>query len=218
MWSVGNMNPSLSNILSITLLLVIHLSHTTNGSQHRRSIKAIEIISYDTDTSITPKSLSDLSANPVVIDVELGESIDNQMIYLVIEEDDKRDYKIEEQYETTMSVSAEGPHMDLIDWKHHLSDWKEIPQIGKHRFLTLKLNESESRMFPKVNQREIYSAVKERVTEDSAWALEKARLCKGPNTFPCYVSVSRVSLRISVKENNKWELVNQIDFHIPMGC
>lgn len=52
-----------------------------------------------------------------VIDLDLAESIDGQEITLNFP-DDLVHYRILQRYRTSMSISAEGPHLDLIDWRH----------------------------------------------------------------------------------------------------
>ena len=149
------------------------------------------------------------------IDLELGESIENQLVYLH-SPDQKLDYKIEQQFETSMAIGDEGPHYDMTHWKHYTSPWTEITRVSHTRFVTSKLSEADNSRFPNVTRDEIVSAFK-KDGADNRW-LDLARSCAGPNGGPCYVSVNRISLRISVKEENKWKPVHTLNFSIPMGC
>lgn len=185
------------------------------SANHPKNLAAIEIIRYDSELPTTETKIENLSAEEVDFDLDLSESIENQMIALNTYPNDLREFKVEQQFETSMTISNEGPHMDLIDWKHYTSDWQEIKRIEGNKFLTSKISESDSIRFPKVTSKEIYKEVLK--GGDRKWA-EYARSCKSPNDYPCSVSVSRISFRIMAKEYGQWNVIHRINFMIPMGC
>lgn len=180
-----------------------------------RYLEAIEIVRYDPEIEVAETKIEDLSDKSIDFDLDLSHSIENQIIALHSYPNDSREFKIEQQFETSMSVSDEGPHLDLTDWKHYTSDWKEIKRLEGNRFLTSKISESDYERFPKVTNKEIYQAI----LKDSGkrWA-NYARSCKTPNDAPCLVSVSRISFRIKAKENGKWNIIHKINVIVPMGC
>jgi len=135
---------------------------------------------------------------------------------------DGREFRVEQRYETSLTLMNEGPHMDLLDWKHYISEWEEVESSNG---LTFVLKEVSSAEFPAVTPAEIIEAVR---AESEKWSkqgydvgerwIDLARQCKGPTTYPCGVSVSKITLRIRVKESDSWKDIQTIEFRIPMGC
>ena len=194
-------------------------------TQPPKYLKAIEIVSHDEEYALveTPSLFEDLSAETITVDLALGESIEGQHILLhVMPGFEAHELKIEQRFETSVTVMDEGPHVDLTEWKHYRSKWQEIRKVAKNKFLTSDVGEEGYTKFPKVTSEEIYKAVlKETKGWDAAdrkWWLGQARKCKGPNDDPCAVSVSKISFRIKVREGGEWKVVKLMEFLVPMGC
>lgn len=149
------------------------------------------------------------------IDVGLGAGIDGKPVNLYLSPGETREFKVEQQYENSMTISDEGPHLDLTDWKHFTSEWTPLESIGQNKFRSLTLEERDRARFPKVTQAEIYSAVLKR--GGKRWA-ELAKTCKGPDDGWCIVTTSRISFRISALTGGNWVVVHQVDLNMPMGC
>lgn len=117
----------------------------------------------------------------------------------------------------------EGPHVDLVDWKHHQSKWNNVEPIGKLSFVSQEFSSDE---FPSVTNQEIVAAVTETLkklahTDEYLEAAEWIRLanqCASPTKYPCGVSVSKVRLRISVNLMGEWVPIQTIEMIVPMGC
>ena len=105
-----------------------------------RHLAAIEIQRFDPEFEVEETKIEDLSSKPINFDLDLSHSIENQIIVLHPFLNDAREFKIEQQFETSMSVSDEGPHIDLTDWRHYTSDWQEIKKLEGNRFLTSKIS------------------------------------------------------------------------------
>lgn len=177
-------------------------------------LSAIEIARHDDTYPIAQRTFKNLSEHPIYVDLDLGESIENQIILLRGASPDL-EFKIEQQFETSLTVMDEGPHLDLTDWKHYRSEWREIKKLDDNKFLALKLSEADSSRFPKVSMREIYREVSRR--GDDKWA-KLARSAKTVNDYPLGVGVSKISLRIKVREDKQWRVIKRLEFIIPMGC
>ncbi len=134
----------------------------------------------------------------------------------------KAKFRIEQQYETSLSLMREGPHLDLSNWKHHVSSWDTLEETETNTFLSKEVSSSE---LPDVSNAEIVSGVKAELAKWSAqgyslggdWA-ELAKKCKSPKDDPCGVSISQVRLKISVKDGNDWKAIQIIKLIVPMGC
>ncbi len=177
-----------------------------------KNLAAVEIRRFDPESEISETRF--IPGRVTRFDLELGESIENQLILLHPKAGDGRELRVEQQFETSMAIGDEGPHFDLTDWRHYTSPWKAIAQIDENRFLTARIKEPHQ--FPKFSAREVYEALKKRGA-DRRW-LELSEECDGVDASPCYVSISRISFRISAMENGKWEEIHRLDFLIPMGC
>lgn len=186
-----------------------------SSPQKSRYLEAVEMVRFDPEFEGPEIKFEGISAIPIDFDLDLSQTIENQIIALHPYPNDSREFKIEQQFETSMSVSDEGPHLDLTDWKHYTSDWQEIKKLEGNRFLTSKISESDYERFPKVTSKEIYNAVLKR--SGKRWA-DYVRSCKTPTDAPCLVSVSRISFRIKAKENGKWNVIHKLNVSIPMGC
>ena len=176
---------------------------------------AIEIAPNDDENEIAPRSFKNLSAHPIYVDLGLGESIDNRVVIRLRGAAPHYEFKIEQQYETSLTVSNEGPHLDLSDWKHYRSEWREIKKLGDSEYLTLRLSEADSNRFPPVTMREVYREVLKRGGEEWAKLVSEAKTI---HDGALYVGVSKVSLRVKVKEDGDWTVIKLLEFSIQMGC
>ncbi len=183
----------------------------------RRSkyLHAVEIVQHDKERYLRPMKFENTAEVTWDVDLDLGDDIENQLIVLRPTPATGREFKVEQQFETTFQVSGEGPHIDLMDWKHYRSPWRELKRMGDDAFLIPVISEADARRFPAVTKRERYRAVLR--ASDKDWA-NKARRCRTLTTEPCSVGVSRISLRVKVKEEGRWKLINRFNFMIAMGC
>jgi len=178
-------------------------------------LQAIQIVRHDPENEITETTFEGLKKTVIDVDLELGESIENQMILLRPFQGDSREFKIEQQFETSMAIGDEGPHWDFVNWKHYTSEWREIKKLEDNKFLTSKVPEQDATNFPSVTPQEIYQLVTKEGNE--RWAA-LARQCNSPNDGPCYVGLSRISFRISAKDKGEWKVIHRINYSIPLGC
>lgn len=194
------------------------------GKPHRietpknRTIKAIEIFTPEGK----PREAEGLPVldqkGDIVIELDLGEPV--AQIFRIVPREAVT-FRMEQQYETSLTISDEGPHLDLRDWKHWTSDWKQVELTGALRFVPEEPN-AENLPFPKVTNEEMVSAVrdllKEYPGEDAEGWVSLVRQCKSPDDGPCIVTVSEVRLRISVLADGDWKAVQMVRLILPMGC
>jgi len=60
---------------------------------------------------------------------------------------------------SSMSISAEGPHLDLMGWRHFDSTWTRLVSLDAKRFRTLKSDQMEASRFPSTTKSEIIGAL-----------------------------------------------------------
>lgn len=181
-------------------------------------LKAIEIYEIeDLPERMYPPPEKPLQAvgaeEEIVIELELAEPV--ARIYKLIPRKEAR-FRVEEQVETSLSVSAEGPHLDLRDWKHWTSEWEPLKSPERNSFLAFEPTEKYFR-FPSVTTDEMVAAVAAVVGKDDSW-VQLARECKSADTEWCIVTISEVRLRISGYVGGVWKPIQMIRLVVPMGC
>jgi len=166
--------------------------------------------------SLTRRYFKLSRSRPTLIDLELAENIDNQEVALNFR--DNSEYRISQRYRTSMSISAEGPHLDLVEWRHFDSPWTSLETLGTKRFRTLATDQWRGSKFPSTTKAEIMKEVRRQVGEKWPAVLELVKDCRGPNDGACLVSISSIYLRIQKKVCNQWVNVGLVEIRIPMGC
>ncbi len=157
-----------------------------------------------------------LDQDSIDLDVELGEDIFGQKVVLVPAKGaEGRSFKIQVQTVTSMTVDGGGEHLDLLDWKHHVSEWTDLKPVGKLEALMPAYSEEEAARFPAVSPQEIRQAVLK--AGGPVW-VRKVKAMKGPNDDPATVTISTVRLRILVQDGKDWKVLHQVNFNLPLGC
>lgn len=154
--------------------------------------------------------LDNIQQDSVTIWGALAESIEGQTIRFDGFEQ-LEDLKIEQCYETSVTIMDEGPHCDLLDWKHFTSPWKTLRQTEAGLFRCLGYTLKEHEKFPEVSTAELKEAVKEHCGEEWSEAV------KHPLEYPAGVGISTYFLRISGKKDGA-SFVKIIAIYSPMGC
>jgi hypothetical protein len=173
------------------------------------SISINRLIIYDED-----KKINQIQKDTVEIYLELGETIEGQLISLSSEQ--LTDFTIEQRYETSVSIMNEGPHCDLTDWKHFYSDWKQLQLNKTGQFICAKYSEKEYEKFPKISIDDLKKKVKEQCGDEWLKLVEKV---KTPTEYPSGVSISRYYLRITGQRKDNGQTVTKlIVIETPMGC
>ncbi len=148
----------------------------------------------------------------VNIILEMGEMIEGQLIEVIT--DDLSDIEIEQCYETSITVMNEGPHCDLTDWKHYLSDWVKLKKNNNNQFISYTYEENAKEIFSEIDIEELKDAVLEHCGE--RWydlIKEKSSL----KEYPFGVGISRYFFRIT-GYNKKGIISKIITLENPMGC
>lgn len=180
---------------------------------------------YDLSIGVGVEEMTSRAAIPVKLDsegaatleLELGASIDGRLLTLNFA-DRSASYRVLQRYRTSMSISAEGPHLDLMDWRHYDSRWVPLKSIGDRRFRTLRTSEMEYSRFPPTTKAEIVQEVRRRVEKDWPELLEYVKSCNGPNNGGCFVSISSIYLRVQKRIAGSWTDVGLVEVKLPMGC
>jgi hypothetical protein len=130
---------------------------------------------------------------------------------------DVSEIEVFQNYETSLTLMDEGPHVDLTEWKHYISQWKRL-ELEKDSFYTLKYSQTDFEKFPEVSTVEILEAIRDKLNvQDDKWT-ELAKQCKNARSYPCGVSISHINLRIELTKTDGSTSTKYIIFEVPMGC
>lgn len=151
------------------------------------------------------------------VDLDLAENIDGEIVTLHFP-NTNASYRMHQRYRTSMTIAAEGPHLDLGDWRHFDSPWTPLESLGGNRFRTLRSEEMDASKFPKTTKAEIIKEVRRRVEKDWPALMEWVESCSGPNDGACFVTISSIYLRIQKQVGDRWIDIGLVEIAIPMGC
>ncbi len=150
------------------------------------------------------------------IDLDVGDNIDGQKVTLHFP-NSSASYRMLQRYRTSMTISVEGPHLDLVDWRHFDSPWTPLKSLGANRFRTLRSEQMDYSRFPKTTKAEIIKEVRRR-EKDWPELIELVESCNGPGDGACIVTISSIYLRIQKQVDDRWIDVGMVEIAIPMGC
>lgn len=180
-------------------------------------LESVEIVPSQKESFSTP-TLIKFQAKPadiVTVDLELGDSLSGLLLRLHPQSGVKGEFIVEQSFETSMTVMQEGPHLDLVDWKHYTSPWVPLKKLNATDFRIPSISEADSQRFPEVTPKQIRAIV---TKEGGAKLGEYVSEVKGPNDYPCGVGLSKISFRIILKEGGEAKVVKTLEFLVPMGC
>lgn len=187
---------------------------TTNPGDSSTTIKFNEftvhltrLFNFDNDTH-----LNQIPGDSCYIIADVGESIVGGR--LSVSSNLLTDLKVEQCYETSVSISNEGPHCDLKDWKHFYSDWQALQRVNATTFQCFSYTDKEEENFPEINIKELKRKVKDQCGKE--W-YKLVKNIKSPTENPSWVGISRIYFRVTGKLNGK-TVTKIIIVEEAMGC
>ena len=197
------------------LLILISLG-TTVYCQDSVSIVKFKDLSVEIQ-SLTPLDKGKLNT---VFNIEaeftadIGETLEGSSI--VIKSSKYENIEIYEAVETSLTISWEGPHCDLIEWKHHVSEWKKLTEYNANVFRAFSFDQDEFRKFPKVTLEAVREAVRQHCGEE--W-VKQIKDIKSLYDAPCDVGESSYFLKIKATDRTSGSKIERlIKILVPMGC
>jgi hypothetical protein len=173
------------------------------------SVKISRLIVFDEEGALQ----STIGGDSVVLWIELGEGIEGQRIF--VSSDQLINLNVAQRYETSVTAAGDGPHCDLIDWKHFTSAWNDLASPARNQFIAEEYTDEMSRQFPEVS---IDDAKKEVERMCEGWG-DVVKDATSVTEYPFVVGISRIWLRITGEHIDTGEKVEKIiEFGVPMGC
>ncbi|MBI4748990.1 MAG: hypothetical protein HY774_10910 [Acidobacteria bacterium] len=187
---------------------------------------------------ITGKDLSDegrwrlFQKNPsdlVKFEMGLDNLYENVRIRLTPKPEDTREFKIEQQIETSLMINDEGLPLYLLDWKHGRSTWVELTSPQRHVFSGNPITFKDEDRFPDYTKEELYQAIVEQEKinatlyeglysqNEERWLNVAKQKPEGGN-MPYSPGVSTIRFRIKAKEGDTWQVVHTVEILVAFGC
>ncbi len=70
-------------------------------------------------------------------------------------------FRVSVQFETSSTIMDEGPHIDLIEWKHCTTNWVNLKSTKPNEFTLPKAMLIDKECFPTVSNDEVKSKIHE---------------------------------------------------------
>ncbi len=157
--------------------------------------------------------LKQIQKDTAFVFLELGETIEGKTFKIIPNGFDK--IAIYQRHKNSITIMDEGPHCDLLNWKHYYSNWKKL--YNKNNiFITDSYSQDHWEKFVSYTKDELEKTVLEYCGE--RWHKLLKNL-DNPEFSPVGVSMSRIFLKINLINSNTGEKKEEtISFEIPMGC
>ena len=133
-------------------------------------------------------------------------------------------YRVRVQFETSLGISGEGPHVDLVDFHHCVSEWRLAETDDGGSFIVPTPTEAETNCVPRTTMGEVRNATRKALTgwEDSSEAvdywLSLIKDLKSPADSPMYSTISEIRIQVEAQVGDRWIPVTLLVFEVPMGC
>lgn len=162
----------------------------------------------------TEKNYSGIIKDSAYYYVDLGNSPESKFVRIKPNQHYKK-IEVYQAVETSITVSDEGPHCDLVNWKHHKSAWIPMEQMSKTGFQSRKADTSDMTSFPLVTSEEVMSAIETHCGE--RWTKVATDGQKNGGTgYSVGVSTIYFKVVLTDIDNNRIERILAIE--MPMGC
>ncbi len=198
----------------LTLISIETFSQMPEKSSPLIRLNDLEIKFNDLVIFIEKENESLTFKDTANLDLDLGETIQGQTFQII--KSGLRDIKVEQQYETSLSISNEGPHLDLFDWKHFTSDWIELVPIDKDKYKALSYSEKDQEKFPDFTEKELIDYLKSIGRQGYADLIANPTYSDGSKHW--WIGLSRVTIKVTGFDKENKLVTRLISFEIPMGC
>lgn len=207
----------LPTIIGFLMLSFNLLAQVNEGDTAKEIIIRFDNLSLqidDIDVWDENGTLKRTHKDTVKIDLDIGELLTGNKISVLNSDYDQ--IRIFQKFENSVTIMNEGPHCDLVDWKHYYSDWIELKQPYKYVFEAITLTAEHTEKFIPVNLDEFKNAVS--LHCGNSWT-ELIKNINSVNEYPCGIGTSRIFLKL-VLRNSKTNILEEkiIEFEVPMGC
>lgn len=201
---------------SLPIFWIAFLSWVSGFSQDGKSIIRFQsiVVTIERLEAFDQKELDRVFDKEALFSADLGETLESADILIKTEK--FKDIEVYQAFETSVTIMDEGPHCDLVNWRHHTSDWERLGEVKPNTFRTMVYPGDELSKFPTVTIREVQDAARKQCGD--GWA-DLIKGSKSVYDYPCDVGVSKYFLKVKgVDKTTGTRVEKKIVILIPMGC
>jgi len=178
------------------------------------AIESVRIGAPDPEHFGAPLVFNAPIASEIEAELDLGETLSEKTITIVSAPGEV--FRVSVQLETSMALGDDGPHLDLVGWKHCTTDWLATDTVDESAFRLPDFNHIDTECFPQYSPEEIREEVLKEGGQRWVDVLEQRDLAAGYD--PAYVALSMVRIKIEKQVDSRWNAVTTINVSVPMGC
>lgn len=146
--------------------------------------------------------------------LDLESSVDSAL--LIIKGKNITSISLTEQFQTTVSIQDEGPHIELYDWKNYQSDWTKVDSISPFVYRLKYIPEQKSEKFPEFSKTELINAALKYGDEHWSNLIKNPPVGGWKDYFWIGVGVRRIKI---IGISNTGKPINKLLIIYPaMGC
>jgi hypothetical protein len=165
-------------------------------------------------TPFDEKEIDKIFSTDMEFAADLGETLQGSFISITSKKWDN--IQIEQKVETSVTIMDEGPHCDLVNWRHFTTNWTKLKETQKSSFTAITYQNGETTRFPTVEMKKLQKAANKQCGQEWGDLVNK---CKSPNDYPCGVGTSRYFIKVIGIDNvTGKKMTREITIRIPMGC
>ena len=160
-------------------------------------------------------------AHEIEVPLELGDEPGGARV--MVDAAASTQVRVRVQFETSIAVGLEGPHIDLLDFRHCQSAWVPATRKDGRVFIVPKPTQAQESCIPEATVPEVREALRKQLVrmgmQDSmqTW-LDAMRDVKRVGDDPTYVALGRVRVLVEAKAGGKWKRQAVLVLRVPMGC
>ena len=188
------------------------------------SAQSLDSISLDAPVLSAGAYTWDAPGARIEESLDLGDEIYGGTLNLTPKGGQGGQYRVRVQFETSLGISGEGPHVDLIDFRHCVSQW-HVASSGDGRSFTVPTpTDEELECVPQATPDEIRAATRkalagwDHVQETTEHWLGLIKDIKSPADSPMYSTISEIRIQVEARVDGRWKPVTLLVFAVPMGC
>jgi len=155
---------------------------------------------------------SKIHTDTAIIIVELEGNAERKLIK--INNSTSSSVEIFQRHENSVTIKNEGPHCDMVNWKHYNSEWIKL-EIKDNWILTNSYSEEDRSKFPEIDINDLIKEVSNQCGENWGALIKNI---KSVNEYNSSVSISKIYLKLVMKDTDGNEKTKYVIFDIPMGC
>jgi hypothetical protein len=176
-------------------------------------IAGIEVGLYDVEFWNSEEEFISTKNDTCHVQPDLGSTVQGK--FVLVNSSVFENITIEQQYETSMTVMNEGPHLDLLNWKHYTSDWVELKKVDENIYKSIKYSNNDYSSFPDFTEDELYEYINSIGFPKWANLVKNPTFQDGSHYTP---GISSIRFRITGIDEKGEQITKYIECEIAMGC